>query len=124
MPYPAPATRTELLEPTARLSLATARQVRSLCSIACRTSLIADATPYGCAIATIANHEKEYADNSLALTWALIMLAISELPPAGVPSEITDTIRDHIHCCTCADQLKDHVWECQLARAWSGTATI
>jgi hypothetical protein len=50
------------------------------------------------------------------------MLAISELPLAGVTSEITDTVRDHIHRCTCVDQLKDHVWECQLARAWSGTA--
>ena len=37
---------------------------------------------------------KENVDNSLALTWALIMLAICELPLAGVPSEITDTIRD------------------------------
>ena len=32
--------RTDLLESTARLSLATARQVRGLCAIACRTIMI------------------------------------------------------------------------------------
>jgi hypothetical protein len=58
LPHPVPPTRTDLLESTARLSLATARQVRNLCAIACRTIISPAATPYGCAIATIAKHEK------------------------------------------------------------------
>ena len=59
-----------------------------------------------------------------ANVWAQIMLVICELPLVDMPCNATDVIRTHVHHCTSAEQLQDHVWECQLVRTWAGTATI
>lgn len=110
----------DLLMQTARLALSTARQTRLLSAIVSRTLTVPDTSRIATALTTIARQEQRQGDDLMAYLWGLLILAIIDLSPDGLPQESLQPIRLHAEQCTTLASVRDSVLECQTYRTWSG----
>jgi hypothetical protein len=112
-----------LLTATAKLALATAKQVRTLVSVTGKTYNIPDACALGGPFfAVLARQDRPWTPHNLAYCWAQIILWILE-HPMTIPEETLQALRTHANAYMSAESLQPYIMDCQLTRTWSGDTT-
>ena len=109
-----------LLTATAKLALATAKQVRT--SVTGNTISIPDVTVLGPPFAAFARQDRPWTPHSLADCWAQIVLLVLELPTC-LPEEALQILQAHASAHSSAESLREHTLERYVTRTWSGDAT-
>ena len=110
-----------LLTATAKLALATAKQVRTLTSATGKTITIPDATALGQPFAAFARPGRPWTPHSLDYCWAQLILLVLE-HTAGLPEEALQILQTHASAHASAESLREHVLQCYTTRTRSGDA--
>ena len=114
----------DLLMATARLSLCSARQLRTLTGILLRTVTIPDGTKFGTRLAELARQEKPWHENNWVIMWGTVILMIADATDDGLPLDCLKVIREHVVAIAAPTTLREHVSECFVSRAWAGDSSI
>ena len=88
--------RSDLMIQTAKLALATARQVQQLQAAVLRTISIPDSRHYGVGLTIIARQDHPYSENSHAMVWAQLILLLTETPPLGAVNAQLQHLCTHV----------------------------
>lgn len=113
----------DLTVATARLALATARQVRSLAATVVKTVSIPDTTLWGPQLRELASRERNYGDNELAYMWAQLLIILLEASQENLPADALAHLLEHSRQSKTPETLREVILECNLSRAWSGDST-
>ena len=99
----------DLLMATARLSLSSARQLRTLTGILLRTVTIPDGTKFGTRLAELARQEKPWHENNLVIVWGSVILMIADAMDDGLPPDCLKVIREHAAAAATPAALREHI---------------
>jgi hypothetical protein len=97
----------DLLKNTAKLALATARQVRCLTGIATKTISIPDTSLFGPSIAAIARKDHPLSENMLSHTWAQVIVAVTDNATDALPADVMQILHNHVRNCAGPEILRD-----------------